>query len=220
MSDGFLHRYYLSNTSKLIEKWFHYFDIYERHFTRFRNKSPVMLEIGVQGGGSLAMWKAFFGEGSRIIGVDIDPSCKAHEAEGIEVFIGSQDDPALINRIFEKYPHIDIVLDDGSHLMWHMRASFELIYERVDPYGLYMVEDTHTSYLPAYQGGLREPGSFMEFVKGKLDELNALYTGDALPVSAFTKSTACVACYDSIVVFERKPQGIRNSASTGMLWPG
>ncbi|KMZ12908.1 hypothetical protein BHUM_00906c [Candidatus Burkholderia humilis] len=215
MSDGLLHRYYLSNISKIIDKWFHYFDIYDRHFSRFRNKSPVMLEISVLGGGSLAMWKTYFGEGSRIIGVDINPACKAHEADGIEVFVGSQDDSALIEQIFTTYPHIDIVLDDGSHLMRHMRASFELIYERLDPHGLYMVEDTHTCYLPTYQGGLRETGSFMEFVKDKLDELNALYTGGALPVSAFTKSTGSISCYDSVVVFERKPQGIRTSAITG-----
>jgi hypothetical protein len=217
MNDGFLHQYYLSNTGKFIDKWFHYFDIYDRHFARFRNKSPVMLEIGVLGGGSLAMWKAYFGEGCRIIGVDINPACKAHEADGIEVFTGSQDDPALIEAIFARYPRIDIALDDGSHLMRHMRASFELIYERLDAHGIYMVEDTHTCYWPAYQGGLREPGSFMEFVKGKLDELNALYTGGALTPSDFTKSTGCVSCYDSIVVFERKPQGIRTSAITGSL---
>lgn len=214
MDDGFLHKYFLNNSNKRLHKWLHYFDIYERHFSRFRHTDVVMLEIGVEGGGSLAMWKEFFGKESQIIGVDINPQCKQHEAEGIEVFIGSQDDPALIDRIFKKYPKIDIVLDDGSHMMNHMISSFELIYERLQPNGIYMVEDTHTCYWPEYEGGLKREGSFMEFAKDKLDELNACHTRDALPVSKFTQSTDCIACYDSVVLFERRPQGKRQAPVT------
>lgn len=214
MSDGFLHRYFLNNSHKRLHKWMHYFDIYERHLRRFRGMSPVMIEIGVMGGGSMAMWKEYFGRGSRIVGLDIDPQCKAHEAEGIEVFIGSQDDPALVDAIFARYPKVDIVLDDGSHIMQHMVASFELMYERVQPHGVYLVEDTHTCYWSEYGGGLKREGSFMEFVKHKLDEINAVHARGALPVSAFTRSTDCIACYDSIVVFERRPQGARQAPIT------
>lgn len=214
MSDGFLHRYFLNNSHKRIRKWVHYFDIYERHFARFRGTSPVMLEIGVQGGGSLAMWKEYFGPGCHIVGVDINPKCKAHEADGIEVFIGSQDDPDVINEIFSKYPKVDIVLDDGSHIMQHMIASFELIYDRIQPNGVYAVEDMHTCYWPKYGGGLKREGSFMEFVKNKLDEINAVHTKDALPVTDFTRFTDCIACYDSLVVFERRRQGLRQAPIT------
>ncbi|MCC7080731.1 MAG: class I SAM-dependent methyltransferase [Burkholderiales bacterium] len=214
MSDGFLHRYFLNNADKRLHKWMHYFDIYERHFSRFRQRAPVMIEIGVFGGGSLAMWKAFFGEGARIIGIDINPQCKVHEADGIEIFIGSQDDPELIERIFSKHPRVDIVLDDGSHVMEHMISSFELLYSRLHPHGVYVVEDTHTCYWPEYQGGLRQPGSFMEFTKDKLDEINAVHSRGALSVSDFTKATDCIACYDSVVVFERRPQGKRQAPAT------
>jgi hypothetical protein len=217
MSDGFLHEYFLNNADKKLHKWFHYFSVYERHFSRFRGKAPVMLEIGVFGGGSLAMWKNYFGKDSRIIGVDINPECKNHEGEGIEVFIGSQDDPDLMNEIFKKYPQIDIVLDDGSHMMKHMIATFELLYDRVNPNGVYLVEDTHTCYWPEYQGGLNQPGTFMEFAKTKIDEINAVHTRGALLISNFTRSTEYIACYDSIVVFERKPQGKRQSLITEPL---
>jgi limonene-1,2-epoxide hydrolase len=220
MKDGFLHQYFLNNPDKRLHKWIHYFDIYERHFARFRNKAPVMIEIGVFGGGSLAMWKAFFGKDCQIIGIDINPECKMHEAEGIEIFIGSQDDPTLIERIFEKYPRVDIVLDDGSHIMNHMISSFELMYEKLDRLGVYMVEDTHTCYWPEYLGGLGKSGSFLEFVKDKLDEINAVHTRGAISVSNFTKSTDYIACYDSVVVFERRPQGMRQAPITeGMMIP-
>jgi len=214
MSDGFLHKYFLNNSHKRLHKWVHYFDIYDRHLERFRGKSPVMLEIGVMGGGSLAMWKEYLGEGSRVIGVDINPECKVHEAPGVEIFIGSQDDPAIINAIFAKYPEIDIVLDDGSHVMKHMIASFGLIYDRMKPNGVYMVEDTHTCYWQEFGGGLRREGSFMEFAKHKIDELNAVHARGALPVAEFTRSTDSLSFYDSVVVFERRRQGQRQAPIT------
>jgi 23S rRNA U2552 (ribose-2'-O)-methylase RlmE/FtsJ len=214
MSDGFLHKYFLNNAEKRLHKWVHYFDIYERHFCRFRGKSPVVVEIGVMGGGSLAMWREYFGPGSRIVGVDVNPECKQHESSGIEVFVGSQDDSTVINAIFSKYPQIDIVLDDGSHQMNHMIASFELMYERLQANGIYLVEDTHTCYWERFGGGLRREGTFMEYVKHKLDEINAVHTEGALPISDFTRSTDYIACYDSIVVFERRKQGVRQAQIT------
>jgi len=217
VSDAFLHRYFLNNAGKPIFKWMHYFDIYERHLSRFRGLSPVIIEIGVWEGGSLAMWKEYFGPESRVIGIDINPECKKHEGDGIEVIIGSQDNPAIIDEIFSKYPQVDIVVDDGSHMMQHMISSFELIYHRLQPNGVYIVEDTHTSYWNEYGGGLGHKGSFMEFVKQKLDEINAVHTKGAIQVSEFTRSTDCIVCYDSVVVFERRPQGKRQPViSQGM----
>jgi hypothetical protein len=213
-SDGFLHKYFLNNSGKLLHKWMHYFDIYERHLGRFRNTAPVMIEIGVSGGGSLAMWKDYLGPEAKIVGIDIDPACKAHESENIEVFIGSQDDQALIGQVLEKYPRPDVVLDDGSHMMPHMIRSFELLYDHLAPRGVYMVEDTHTCYWPEYERGLKQLGSFMEFAKDRLDDINAAHSRNALPVSSFTRTTDAICCYDSMVVFERRPQGARQAPIT------
>ena len=71
---GILHRYFLNNSSNRLHKWLHYFDIYERHLSKFRNHSPVILEIGVFGGGSLQMWLEYYGKGSKVVGLDIDPN--------------------------------------------------------------------------------------------------------------------------------------------------
>ncbi|MBV9571793.1 MAG: class I SAM-dependent methyltransferase [Alphaproteobacteria bacterium] len=213
MSD-FLHRYFLNNHSKRCHKWLHYFDIYERHFDRFRGKSPTVLEIGVHGGGSLEMWKAYFGPGSRILGIDINEKCKQHESEGIEVFIGSQDDPDLIESVFQQHPKIDVVIDDGSHEIPHQIASFQLLYSRLDPSGLYLVEDVYHSYHERRGGGIGRDGTFIDMVKHKIDELNAAHTRGDLPISDFTRSTDSICCYDSVVVFERRPQGLRQAVAT------
>ena len=214
MSSGFLHRYFMNNPSKRLHKWMHYFDIYERHFERFKGKSPVMLEIGVKGGGSLAMWKAYLGDEAKVVGLDIDADCKKHEADGIEIFIGGQQDDHVIKTIIEKYPIIDIVLDDGSHKSPHMIATFLNMYDHVQPYGVYMVEDTHANYWPDWGGGLKKPGTFIEFTKDRMDEINAVHSREAVPVTKFTTSTDSITVYDSVVVFEKRPQGSRQAPIT------
>lgn len=47
----------------------HYFDIYERHFEKFIGKGINILEIGVSHGGSLQMWKDYFGDKAMIFGL-------------------------------------------------------------------------------------------------------------------------------------------------------
>ncbi|WP_319773579.1 class I SAM-dependent methyltransferase [Breoghania sp.] len=217
MSDGHLHRYFLNNGEYRLHKWLHYFDIYERHFSRFVDKKPTILEIGVAGGGSLKMWQNYFGEGANIIGIDIKPECKQYEGENIEIFIGSQDDEELLNSICAKYPKIDIVLDDGSHMMRHMKKSFEVLYPRVSDNGVYVVEDTHTCYWNEYEGGLGVPGSFIEFAKAKIDEINAVHSREAVQVTDFTRRTDSICFYDSVVVFEKRKQGLRQAAITAPM---
>lgn len=217
MSDGFLHKYYLNNAGKSFIKWLHYFDIYERHFESFRNTSPTILELGVSAGGSLYMWRDYFGPGTRVVGVDCAPECKQHEGDNVEVFIGMQDDPNLLGSITEKYPKFDIIIDDASHNMQPTIKCFNALYDKVIPNGIYLVEDTHTSYWNEYGGGFRKSDSFIEFAKNKIDELNAVHTRGALAVNSFTRSTEYIAFYDSIVVFKKRPQGRRQMFATQFM---
>ena len=50
-----------SGLSLRCDKWDSYFEVYEEYLSKFVNKSPVVVEIGVAGGGSLEMWKKYFG---------------------------------------------------------------------------------------------------------------------------------------------------------------
>ncbi|WP_432288720.1 class I SAM-dependent methyltransferase (plasmid) [Aminobacter sp. BA135] len=215
MSEGHLHRWFLNNGDKIAHKWLHYFDIYERHFQRFRGQNAVVLEIGVGSGGSLQMWRDYFGPRTTIIGLDIDPQCKQHEAEGIEIIIGSQADTAILDEIMRRHPKIDIALDDGSHVMSDMIATFEHLYPRIDVNGLYLVEDLHTCYWEEYGGGLRRQGSFIELIKERIDDINAMHARGVIPVSEFTRSTDSMTIYDSVVVFEKRRQGRRQAIMTG-----
>jgi len=206
---GTLHKYFLNNSGKEIHKLFHYFDIYERHFEKYRHLPINVLEIGVSQGGSLQMWKDYFGSNAKIVGIDIDPECKAHEEKNVEVFIGNQTDEDLAKEIYAKYGPFDIIIDDGSHIMSDVVKSFQMYYPIVKPNGTYLVEDLHTSYWEGYGGGLKREGTFIELCKDLIDVLNANYSPNMI-VDQFTKSTDSMNFYDSVVVFEKRPQSQRN----------
>ncbi|HEY1447476.1 MAG TPA: class I SAM-dependent methyltransferase [Caulobacteraceae bacterium] len=194
---------FLSNQGKAIHKWGHYFPIYERHFAPWRGRTLTFLEIGVAKGGSLAMWRRYFGPLARIVGVDIDRRCKAHEAEGIEIRIGDQSDPNFLRALIDEFGVPDVVLDDGGHRMDQISATFEFLYPLMGKNGVYLVEDLHTAYWPKFGGGLTEPASFINIAKGLVDRLNADHAQGAISPDAFTRDTFSIAFYDSVVVFEK-----------------
>ncbi|MCX8022372.1 MAG: class I SAM-dependent methyltransferase [Syntrophorhabdaceae bacterium] len=200
-----LEKYFLQNKGRLIHKWMHYFPIYERHFRPYRNREIHVLEIGVYQGGSLQMWKEYFGEKANIYGVDINPACKSLEEERIKIFIGSQDDREFLRSLKREIPRCDILIDDGGHTMEQQIITFEELYEHVSIDGIYLCEDTHTSYWKSHGGGLRKKGTFIEYMKNKIDELHAWHSEDTkrLCVNGFTESTFAIHFYDSIVVIEK-----------------
>ena len=102
--------YFQHNDKRLIHKWAHYFEVYEKHFSRYRNREIVILEIGVSQGGSLQMWKSYFGDKAKIYGIDVDPRCKVLEEENIKIFIGSQANKTFLQEIKTQIPPIDILM--------------------------------------------------------------------------------------------------------------
>jgi SAM-dependent methyltransferase len=209
---------FLSNDNRIINKWKHYFPVYERHFKDFVYKPVTFIEIGCGLGGSLQMWKRYFGPHARIIGIDIDPECKKFEEDQVEVYIGQQQDFHFLQGLIDQVGTPDIVLDDGSHLMSHVISSFQFLYPKVTKNGIYMVEDLHTAYWDEYEGGLRKPSTFIEACKDLIDELNADHNRGALPPTEFTRSTLSMHFYDSIVVFERGTHTKKCTVQTGG-WP-
>ena len=73
-----------------------YFDAYDHFLGPFRGKAITFLEIGVLDGGSLFMWRDYFGENCRIIGVDLNPEARKWEREGFEIYVGNRSDPHLL----------------------------------------------------------------------------------------------------------------------------
>ncbi len=194
---------FLSHQGRVIHKWAHYFPIYQKHFERFRGKAFTFVEIGCGEGGSMEMWKRFFGPFVQIVGLDIRPECKAFEDSQIAVRIGDQGDPAFLQSIVDEFGTPGIILDDGSHYQPHVMLAFAQLYDQVAADGLYVVEDLHTAYWPDHGGGLHASGSFIQRCKGLIDEINAEWARDPSLKTEFHKSTQSITFYDSVVVFEK-----------------
>ncbi|MBV9756429.1 MAG: class I SAM-dependent methyltransferase [Alphaproteobacteria bacterium] len=193
----------LNHRGRLIHKLKHYIPAYEAHFGRYVNRPLTFLEIGCGQGGSLQVWKRYFGPHAQIIGIDIEPGCAAFAEDQVAVRIGDQSDPMFLSAVLDEFGPPHIVLDDGSHMKEHMAASFNFLYPRMAPEGVYMIEDLQTAYWPEYGGGLRQRGSFVELCKDLLDELNADLSHGAVDPTDFTRNTQSMHFYGGIAVFER-----------------
>jgi SAM-dependent methyltransferase len=191
--------YFLSNQDRnMIHKPLRYFQIYERHFKRFQNRPIKILEIGIDNGGSLQMWKQYFGDSVQVIGIDINPRCLELELKGIRVYIGDQADERFLNNLISEEQQFDIIIDDGGHQSYQQIASLQILYKYLSPDGIYLCEDCGTSYWPEYGGGLLRPGTFIEYCKSLVDHVNR--EGH---VSEFTEMTDCITFYSDVVVIER-----------------
>jgi hypothetical protein len=172
-------------------------------------------EIGVGEGGSLQMWKRYLGPFAQIVGLDVVAGCAAFEEDQIAVRIGDQSDKRFLDRVLSEFGIPDVVVDDGSHIMPHVMASFSHLYPRISQTGVYLVEDLHTAYWDDYEGGLHRRGTFIEHAKSLVDELNADHTRGALKPTEFTRSTLSMHIYDSVIVFERGHHLVKHAPKTG-----
>jgi len=223
LPDNELFRIFSADTN--VHKWHHYFDIYERYFARYRSRPIRMLEIGVFRGGSLRMWSRYFHPGSTIVGIDVDPSCAAHEIAEQNVFvrIGSQADANFLAAVNGEFGPFDIILDDGSHKTHHQIQSFGALFrDALRDGGCYMVEDVHTNYWLKH---IDSPETFIEVAKQMVDMIHEPYLDrketnfrlgheDALReihVSYLSANLGSIHFHDSVVVFDKKKRGLPKS---------
>jgi hypothetical protein len=212
-----LRHYFENNDGPLINKFLHYFDVYERHFAPFRNTPVNVLEVGIYQGGSLRMWKDYFGPQASIFGFDINPHCKSLEEEGVSISIGNQEDKTDLRQLADRLPAIDILIDDGGHLPRQQINTFEVFYPRLSENGIYLCEDLHSSYLKDHKGGYKK-ATFIEYAKDLIDQLNAWHSEtDRLVVNDFTRSTYGLHFYESMLVIEKKPITEPTSKRTGRM---
>ncbi|MEO6667849.1 MAG: class I SAM-dependent methyltransferase [Ferruginibacter sp.] len=190
----------------LLHKWDHYFEIYDRHFKEYAGKEVVILEIGVSQGGSIDLWKKFFGDNLRYYGIDINPKCRQFESENVKIFIGSQQDKVFLEKVKTEIPDLDILIDDGGHTMKQQIVSFESLFSKIKMNGIYLCEDNHSSYWFDFGGGIKRKGTYIEYVKNLIDVMHLWYAGKKTYIKnhALKEQLYAIHIYDSIVVIEKK----------------
>ena len=191
------------------DKWESYFDVYERHLDRFRDKEFNLIEVGVQKGGSLDMWANYFPKANIITGIDIDIECAnlKYNDPRINVVIGDQGDAAFWDKFLETNKKIDVFIDDGGHFMDQQILTFEKIFPILSVGGVFICEDTHTSYMNYNGGGLERKGSVIEYAKSYIDvihwEWKEQYNTAFETKYKIGKDLTNIHFCDSMVVFEK-----------------
>lgn len=187
------------NAPKYSIKWSNYFEIYENLFKKFVNKKITFVEIGIGNGGSLFMWKKFFGKKARIIGIELNPDAKKLEKFGFEIFIGDQSDPFFWKKFYKKVGKIDVLLDDGGHKNIQQITSFMESYNNINQNGIIVVEDTHTSYMK--KKGFKNPSnySFINFCNLIIENLHRRNPSANKSLNILSKKVDSIYFYDSIV---------------------
>ena len=165
-----------------------------------------MLEIGVSKGGSLGLWRKFLGDRAVVYGVDIDPSCARFDGETASVRIGSQDDPAFLRRVVAEMGGVDIVLDDGSHVASHQRASFEVRCFASLPKAVFISSRTCTPPIGRLRRRPQAAGHAVEFLKDKVDDMHRHYRIAGLNQADSMPDIESVTFFDSIAVVRKRKQ--------------
>ncbi|MBU6529101.1 class I SAM-dependent methyltransferase (plasmid) [Methylocystis sp. MJC1] len=204
---------FLGSESKYADKWENYFQIYERELKRFSESGdPVsLLEIGVQNGGSLELWARYLPSGSTITGVDISPAVSSlvFQDDRIDVIVADATKYEILERELGDRL-FDVIIDDGSHISSDIISTFSILFDRLKPGGVYIIEDLHCSYVPEFEGGYRREGSAIEWLKQLVDVVNCDHI---LPSEVATqvlwsyrhlsRSVASVSFYNSVCVIEK-----------------
>ena len=215
----FLSYFYSKNLNKLAtihdtDKWnFHWYtQHYMRHFSKIRLKKMKILEIGIggyknpkAGGDSLRMWKHYF-PFSQIHGIDIyDKSF--HQESRIFIHQGSQIDEDFLIKLIDDFGPFDIIIDDGSHINEHVIKSFNILFPKMKNGGIYVVEDTQTSYWSDYGGdseNLNNTNTMLFYFKSLTDKLNYFeYAKENQRPDEFDNKIVGMNFYHNLVFIEK-----------------
>ena len=197
MTEKSLSQLYAEHEGKVSDKWTLYLREYDRLLSPYRSKPVRLLEIGIQNGGSLEIWRRFFENSLVLLGCDINVDCGklVYTDPVISLVIGDANLDAVEQRISTISPEFDIVIDDGSHRSGDIVKSFSRYFPKVNNGGIFIAEDLHCSYWSEFEGGLYAPYSSIAFFKRLADVVNHEHWGVAAArediLSSFQKEFEC-----------------------------
>lgn len=208
--------FYFNNLDKLAQLYktdkfgkHFYTPHYQFHFSRFKYKKFKMLEIGVgghdnpfAGGPSLRMWKRFF-PFAQIYALDIFDKSFFQENR-VRIFQGSQVDKVFLEKMLQETGELDIIIDDGSHVNEHVIETFKILFPKLKHGGIYVVEDSQTSYHEGYFGGdnknFNNLKTSMGFFKSLVDGLNSEDYGiEGYERNYYDKNIISIHFYHSLI---------------------
>jgi hypothetical protein len=198
-----------------IWKWTHYFDIYHRHFKKFIGKEVHIVEVGIYSGGSLPMWQKYFGDKCIVHGIDIEKDCLRYQDENknVKIYIGDQESREFWREFKSKVPKIDILVDDGGHLVGQQIVTLEEMLPHISPGGVFLCEDI-----------CGNNNKFTSYVNGLHHDLNNIINiSDTVQSSKntfFQQQIASIHQYPFVCVIEKREQPLEKLSAPkhGTIW--
>lgn len=138
-----------------------YTEFYDYYFSKYKENCPTILEIGVEMGGSIRMLNDYFHGNCEIWCIDINAYCKdIAESVGSNIHfvqLDQSDGNALRNFTESLFTtRFDIIIDDGSHVCTHQMHTLKYLYKYLNNDGIYIIEDTHTTFSPMYNENVND----------------------------------------------------------------
>lgn len=186
------------HTEYLSIKHDSYFSVYEKLLEKYIGKPIVFVEVGIFNGGSLFMWREYFGPSARIIGIDLNPVAKDWEKFGFEIHIGDQSDSGFWDSFYKEVGPIDVLIDDGGHTNLQQIVTSHYAIQNIKDGGTLIVEDTHTSYFREFGNPFKY--SFINFAMHVVTSMNS--RSHALRrVGNYWNKVHSISFFESIVAF-------------------
>ena len=190
--------------------------IYENYFHNLRKKSLNILEVGIggyedsqSGGESLLMWAEYF-KNSKITGADIfEKHLKLPKR--VQTIKLDQSNSEELDKLGNSRGGFDIIIDDGSHVSSHVILTFQTLWKYLNHNGLYIIEDTQTSYWTKL-GGYDNPNKkrATTFFSNLTESLNYKeFLGDYKP-SNIEKELEFIHFYHNIIVIKKNTKEKRS----------
>ncbi|WP_262966380.1 class I SAM-dependent methyltransferase [Methylobacter psychrophilus] len=193
---------YQESSGKVSLKWELYLKEYDRMLAEYQDRPVNILEIGVQNGGSLAVWSQYFRNARGIVGVDIDQKCQSliYSDDRIKIIIGDCCQQDVLEKITRQTATFDLVFDDGSHKSADIIKAFLLYFPKLTIDGVYIIEDLHCSYWENYEGGLFDSYSSIAFIKKLIDIVNHQHWQNGMSINQYMENFLVQSGLDTLVI--------------------
>lgn len=124
-------------------------EIYDDFFINKRNDVLKVLEIGIDKGNSLRMWRDYF-PNAIIYGLDVQTH-QFFSEERISTHYANQSSKDDIDSFINEFGgEFDVIIDDGGHDPRYQQMSLGFLFKDLKSDGVYIVEDLHTSFMDGW----------------------------------------------------------------------
>jgi len=111
-----------------------------------RARPIKLLEIGIEFGGSLRMWRDYIRPHPVLFGIDVSEEYCGNAPPEAKAFCGSQIDTTFLAHVVkETGGYFDVIIDDGGHGTGQAEVSFGELWPHLRHGGIYVIEDLEFS---------------------------------------------------------------------------